>query len=94
MDAYQEFVATDWWRSRAFHICRNEAVSQKQCAVLVRIGVKTLHWVGRRISDQHVGSIKRTSHTADVQMLLGDILQIEGGIVSVCPGANLGPVGK
>jgi len=26
------------------------------------------------------------------QMLLGNILQIEGNIVSVCPGANLGPV--
>jgi len=51
LDAYQEFVAADGGRSRAFHIGRNEAVSKKQRAVLVWIGAKNIA-LGRELGFQ------------------------------------------
>ena len=95
LDTYQEFVPAGWRRSRAFHIGRDKAVIQSQCAVCWnRIGVaETLHGIGR-VSQQHVGAIERADKNTDVEILLGAVLQIKGGIVSVLPGAKLGPVGK
>jgi hypothetical protein len=95
LDTYQEFVPADWWRSCALHVCGNEAMFQRQCAVQWnRIGIaKTLLWVGRVVK-KHVGAIERTNENTDVQIFLGTVLQIKGGIVSVRPGAHLGPVRK